>query len=246
MTDSYGYIRCSGLGQMNGEGPDRQQDTIGTFAAGHDFNIAHWYIESHTGSDLEGRPQFSSMRAAMISNGVHCVIVEKLDRLARSVLIQETIIADFKENGILLVSATPGEEDLCGDDATRVVIRQILAAFFEYERKMIVSKLKDARERIKREGRKPGQKHYSLDPIVNHRAEGRKPYGMHPDYPGEKEIVARMIVLSHLGHKPEYIAQILNYEGVPTRGTKHGKSPWHPSTINKILARNRNKVLSCA
>jgi hypothetical protein len=182
----------------------------------------------------------------MISNGVHCVIVEKLDRLARSVLIQETIIADFKENGILLVSATPGEEDLCGDDATRVVIRQILAAFFEYERKMIVSKLKDARERIKREGRKPGQKHYSLDPIVNHRAEGRKPYGMHPDYPGEKEIVARMIVLSHLGHKPEYIAQILNSEGVPTRGTKHGKSPWHPSTINKILARNRNKVLSCA
>jgi DNA invertase Pin-like site-specific DNA recombinase len=241
MTDSYGYIRCSGLGQMDGEGPDRQQETIGTFAAGHDFNIADWYIESHTGSDLEGRPQFSSMRAAMVSNGVHCVIVEKLDRLARSVLVQETIIADFKENGILLVSATPGEEDLCGDDPTRVVIRQILAAFFEYERKMIVSKLKDARDRIKREGRKPGQKNYSLDPIRNHRAEGRKPYGEHPDYPEERAVVARMIVLRAEGNRPDQIAQILNSEGVETRGTRNGKAPWHPSTISKILARHKEK-----
>ena len=234
MTNAYGYIRCSGLGQMDGDGPDRQQDTIESFSKRKEFNIVHWYIESHTGKDLEGRPQFSSMRAAMVSNGVRCVIVEKLDRLARSVLIQETIIADFKKNGILLVSSTPGEEDLCGDDATRVVIRQILAAFFEYERKMIVSKLKDARERIKREGRKPGQKNYSPDPVANFRAEGRKPFGQDSKRPEEKPILEKMIQLNSQGLNSEQISQTLNNNGILTR---YGKL-WCAQSVGRILKRN--------
>ena len=235
MIEAYGYVRCSGLGQMDGEGPDRQQETIGTFAAGHEYKIADWYIESHTGKDLEGRPQFSSMRAAMVSNGVRCVIVEKLDRLARSVLIQETIIADFKDNGILLVSATPCEEDLCGDDPTRVVIRQILAAFFEYERKMIVSKLKDARERIKRDGRKPGQKNYSTDPIKNKRAEGRKPYGEDSLKPWETATLERMFSLRAAGQTFKQIAELLNNESVPARMG----GLWSESAVHKILSRPR-------
>jgi DNA invertase Pin-like site-specific DNA recombinase len=234
MTDAYGYIRCSGLAQMDGEGPDRQQNRIGTWATGHEYNIAHWYVESHTGSDLEGRPEFGAMRAAMVSNGVRCVIVEKLDRLARSVLIQETIIADFKDKGILLISATPGEEDLCGDDPTRVVIRQILAAFFEYERKMIVSKLKDARESIKRNGRKPEQKNYSPDPIKNRRAEGRKPFG---DKPGEADVLHQMRSLKAAGLSCDKIADALNANGVPARGTKKRTGPWLGCTIARILKR---------
>jgi len=213
---------------MDGEGPDRQQDTIGAFAKGHDYKIAHWYVESHTGKDLEGRPQFSAMRSAMVSNGVHCVIVEKLDRLARSVLIQETIIADFKEKRILLVSATPGEEDLCGDDPTRVVIRQILAAFFEYERTVIVRNLMDARERIKRDGRKPGQKNYSSDPIANKRAEGRKPYG---EKPGEEATLARIYELRNQGMNCEQIVQFLNGAGIPSR---YGRG-WRNGTIHQLL-----------
>jgi hypothetical protein len=54
-----------------------------------------------------------------------------------------------------------------------------------------------------------------------------------------------MIVLSQAGNKPDQIAQILNSEGVETRGTKHGKKPWNASTIRKILARNKEKQLSC-
>ncbi len=238
MIDAYGYVRCSGLGQMDGEGPDRQQDTIGTFASSHGYNIARWYIESHTGKDLEGRPDFGAMRASIVSNGVRCVIVERLDRLARSVLIQETIIADFKENGILLISATPGEEDLCGDDPTRVLIRQILAAFFEYERKMIQSKLADARTRVRiKDGIAKG---YEGEEALKHgRCEGRRPFGEDPDRPEEPSILQQMTLLSEL-MSPQEIARQLNQQGLKTR---YGKQ-WTATTVSRILARHQNSKIA--
>jgi DNA invertase Pin-like site-specific DNA recombinase len=50
------------------------------------------------------------------------------------------------------------EPDLCSDDPTRTLMRQVLGAFFEYERSMIVSKLRSARQRMKaRTGRCEGR-----------------------------------------------------------------------------------------
>ena len=235
LIPAYGYIRCSGLSQMDGDGPERQKEKILNFCQSHGFEIAHWYEEAHTSTDLEGRIEFREMREAMVSNGFRTVIVEKMDRIARSVMIQETIIADFKNNEIVLYSATPGEDDLCSEDATRVLMRQILACFFDYERKMIIGKLRDARVRIKRNGRRPGQKGYSPDPIINCNAEGRKPYGQKP---GEQEVLNRIYALDDSGLCHQSIADALNQDGIPARMAHKGKV-WSRSTIQKILARDR-------
>ena len=80
-------------------------------------------------------------------------------------------------------------------------------------------KLKAARDRIKANMGK---------------CEGRKSYGTKP---GEAEVVEKMKELHARGKNPKVIARELNIAGVPTRGTKHGKSPWHPSTIAKILTK---------
>jgi DNA invertase Pin-like site-specific DNA recombinase len=202
---------------MNGEGPDRQRESIALFAERNGIEIAGWYVESHTGTDLEGRPEFRDMRTAMVSNGVRCVIVEKLDRLARTIMIQETIIADFKKHEITLQSATPGEDDLCGNDPTRVLIRQILACFFEYERSMIVAKLADSRRRVKaKEGR----------------CEGKKPYGSQV---GEPEILGMILARGDKGETSDRIAADLNDRHIPTRSG----GTWRGSGIRKILARLR-------
>jgi len=63
---------------------------------------------------------------------------------------------------------------MCSDDPSRVLIRQILGAFAQYERAMIVQKLRGARRRIRA---KVG------------RCEGRKPYGTRP---GEAEVIEHM------------------------------------------------------
>ena len=45
------------------------------------------------------------------------VIIEKLDRLARDLMVQETIIADLRKHGFELVSVA--EPDLMANDPTR-------------------------------------------------------------------------------------------------------------------------------
>ena len=45
------------------------------------------------------RPAWSELMTALHSNGVRMVIVERLDRLARDLMVQETIVADFGRTG---------------------------------------------------------------------------------------------------------------------------------------------------
>lgn len=89
--------------------------------------------------DLENRPAFIEMLTALHGDGVDLVLVERLDRLARDLMIQETIIGDLRKYGFELISVH--EPDLLKDDPTRTLIRQIMGAIAEYERKIIVSKL---------------------------------------------------------------------------------------------------------
>jgi DNA invertase Pin-like site-specific DNA recombinase len=202
---------------MDGDGPIRQRAAIEKFAKERDIEVVSYYIESHTGSDLEGRTEFRQMRSLLVADGVRLVIVEKLDRLARSIMVQETILADFKKNAIELRSATLGEDDLCGDDPTRTLIRQVLGCFFEYERKMIESKLRAARVRLRKQ---------------NGKCEGRKSYGFRP---GENLILEKILDLSTRHGDTKTIANILNDQGVPTR---YGKR-WHSGTVSRILKRQR-------
>jgi DNA invertase Pin-like site-specific DNA recombinase len=78
-------------------------------------------------------------------NGTKVVLIVKLDRLAPDLMIQESIIADFRRNRFDLVSVA--EPDMCSDDPTSKLLRQMLGAFSEYECSMIGLKLKGARLR---------------------------------------------------------------------------------------------------
>jgi hypothetical protein len=51
---------------------------------------------------------------ALHANGVRTVIIEKLDRLASDLMVQETIIADLRKQGFELVSVA--EPDLMAND----------------------------------------------------------------------------------------------------------------------------------
>jgi DNA invertase Pin-like site-specific DNA recombinase len=97
------------------------------------------------------------------------VLVERLDRIARDLMVQESIIADFKRKGLTIISVA--EPDLCSDDPSRVLMRQLLGAFFQYEKTMIVLKLRGARVRKR---------------ATEGHCEGRKPYG---EQPGEAEVI---------------------------------------------------------
>jgi hypothetical protein len=67
----------------------------------------------------------------------------KLDCLARDLMIQEHIIADLQRRGINLISVA--EPDLRSDDPSRKMMRQIMGAIAEYDKSMVVLKLRGAR-----------------------------------------------------------------------------------------------------
>ena len=234
MIAAVSYMRCSGDGQIDGDTWDRQRECNLKYTTPNGIEIVEEFRdEGVTGKmELEGRAGLSACLQYVREHGIGLVIVESSDRLARDMIVAEVIIREFQKIGVKVISASGGVDLTEGNDAnpTAKLIRQILAAVAEFDRCVIVLKLRGARERQKAE---------------TGRCEGRKGYGEHPDYPEEKAVVARMIVLRSEGNKPDEIAQILNSDGVPTRGTKKGKSPWHPSTISKILARNRAKEILC-
>lgn len=159
----FAYLRVSDRSQISGDGFERQMKSIKEYAKSNGHVIVQVYREKGISGTLEGRPALAEMFVSLEQNGhgVKTVIIEKLERLARDLMVQEFIIRDFQKQGFNIISTMEGS-DLCGNDPTRKLIRQIMGAFAEYDRAMIVAKLRAARERIK---------------IKTGKCEGRKGYG---------------------------------------------------------------------
>jgi DNA invertase Pin-like site-specific DNA recombinase len=216
MTKAFAYLRVSGKGQIQGDGFPRQLAAIKAYAAQHDIKIMKVFREEgvNGATELENRPALMELLEALAANGTKLVLIEKLDRLARDLMVQETIIGDLRKRGFELVSVT--EPDLLQRDPTRVLMRQVFGAIAQYEKAMIVAKLRGARERVKA---KQG------------RCEGRKPYGY---FEGEVETLQRIQELRSEGMGFDRIAERLNAEGYKAR--TGGR--WHGLVINRILSRS--------
>jgi DNA invertase Pin-like site-specific DNA recombinase len=180
---AFGYIRVSGKGQIKGNGLARQEVTIADYAQKHGINITHVFRDLGVSGTLANRPALSNMLVALEQNGVKTVIIERLDRLARDLMIQEAIICDLQSKGFKLISVHDGK-DLLSDDPTRKLVRQVLGAIAEYEKATIVLKLRAARERKRiKSGKCEGRKAYSEiapDIIGEIKRLRRKPKGLKP------------------------------------------------------------------
>lgn len=163
MKKAYGYIRVSGQGQVDGDGPVRQEKAIRDYAEANGITIVEIFREEGVSGTLEHRPALARLLVDLEENGhnIKTVIIERMDRLARDLMVQEAIIADLKKKGFDLISTTEGA-DLLSEDPTRKLVRQVLGAIAEYDKTMVVLKLRAARERKRaRDGKCEGRKGYS-------------------------------------------------------------------------------------
>lgn len=214
-TKCFGYIRVSSDGQLDGDGLERQRLAIKAYAAAHNLRVMQFYAEEGVSGCTESldRPAYQDMLTALLSDGVRTVLIERMDRLARDVVVQEGILKDLLKRGFELISVN--EPDLCSSDPYRSAMRQMLGVFAELDRKTIVLKLRAARQRMRD---KTG------------RCEGRKAYG---DREGEQATIALIRKLSARGMNYSAIATKLNDDGVSTRYN----AKWYPANISRILAR---------
>jgi DNA invertase Pin-like site-specific DNA recombinase len=148
----------------------RQRAATEAYAKAAGFAIVDsYYDEAVGGADpVTTRPGFAAMMERITSNGVRTIIVETANRFARDLIVQETGYAMLKERGVELIAADKPDAFL-DDTPIATLIRQVLGAVSQFEKAMIVSKLKGARERKRRDtGRKiEGRKSYAeKDPAM--------------------------------------------------------------------------------
>ena len=220
MKTAFAYLRVSGKGQVDGDGFPRQLTAVQSYAGSHGIKIAKVYREQGVSGTkgIDDRPAFTAMMTALLANGTSTVLIERLDRLARDLMMQETIIGVLRRGGFELVSVA--EPDLCSDDPSRVMVRQLFGVVGQYEKSTLVAKLRGARQRAK---------------AKDGRCEGRKAFGARP---GEAETIARARALRAGGLSWDMTAQQLDAEGFNTRyGAK-----WIGATVSKIARRTSDKV----
>lgn len=163
MEKAYGYSRVSGQGQVEGDGLVRQEKAIRDYAKANGFTIHKIFRDEGVSGTLEDRPALARLLLNLEENGhgIKTVIIERVDRLARDLMVQENIIADFQKQGFNLLSATEGA-DLLSADPTRKLVRQVLGAIAEYDKSMLVLKLRASRERKRAKvGKCEGRKSYA-------------------------------------------------------------------------------------
>jgi DNA invertase Pin-like site-specific DNA recombinase len=216
MTPAYAYIRVSSAGQATDDrdGLTRQRTAIAAYAEKEKYEIVGEYSDAVSGTnDLEDRYGMYAMFEAIREGEVRTVLIEKLDRLARNLMVQENVVAEFAKYRTTLCSTC--EPDLCSSDPSRIFIRQVFGAVAEYDRAMIVAKLKAARMRKRqRDGW----------------CEGRKRYGY---FDGEPEIIRKIVALRQSGVTLFHIVDELTAQKVPTQ--RGGN--WRASTVLSILRR---------
>jgi DNA invertase Pin-like site-specific DNA recombinase len=223
-TAAFSYLRVSGRGQIEGDGFERQRDAIDRFAAANDLDIVYEFRDEGVSGtrELADRPGLAALLDRIETGDTRAVLVERADRLARDLMVSEVIVAQFARLGVKVV-ASDGTDFTNGDgDPTRTLIRQVLAAVSQFEKSLIVLKLRGARERKRR---RTGA------------CEGRKPFGARP---GETAVLSRILFLRRgldggAGATIAAIAAQLNSERVATRTGR----PWATGTVHGILARHK-------
>jgi DNA invertase Pin-like site-specific DNA recombinase len=222
-SQAVSYIRVSGKGQADGDGPERQMKAISRFAKANGFTLMDEPFADLGVSgtrELADRPGLAALLDRLESNGVRTVIVERADRLARDLMVQEVIVAQFARLGARILTADGVDLTSLDDDPTRRLIRQILGAVSEFEKNILVLKLRAARERKRRRGE---------------RVEGVKPYG---HFPAEAAVIRRMRELRRKPAKQarrslEAVAAQLNAEGHRNRAGR----PWSKQLVAHVLGK---------
>lgn len=228
ITKAFSYLRVSGRGQIEGDGFPRQREAIERYAKRHLFKIAQEFRDEGVSGtkDAFDRPGLTDLLVAIKSNGVRTILVERADRLARDLMVSEIILSECRKLEVRVIEVDGGTELTVEDsDPTRTLIRHVLAAISQWEKSVIVQKLRAARTRIRR---------------TKGRCEGRKPYGATDE---EMAVIQRMKDLSSQGVTIGAIADRLNIEGIkPRLSIRAGReTQWHPTAVQRILARENKR-----
>jgi DNA invertase Pin-like site-specific DNA recombinase len=227
MSRLIGYIRVSSENQIEGAGLEVQRRALRQYAkrAGHRL-VRIEADEGVSGSKgFEDRPGLAQALDAIKEKRADGLLIYSLHRLARKLDVQEATLAYVWKAEGRVFSVDMGEivkDD--PDEPMRTAMRQVLGAFAQLEKSLIVARLRAGR-RVKAEN---GGHAYGRPPY-GFRAEGKE---LIPDEQ-ETKILARMKELRKEGASLRTIAATLESEGLRPRAAER----WHAGSLSRLISR---------
>ena len=134
-----GYVRVSTTEQVKGFGLDVQERAIRDFCKANGLRLVGVYRdEGVSGSNgLDSRVGLAEALTTLKDHQGAQLVVYRLDRLARDLILQETLVERLRDEGTPVRSASEPDLDTDTDDPTKTLIRQIVGAVAQYERTVI-------------------------------------------------------------------------------------------------------------
>lgn len=237
------YVRVSTVGQVDKQGLKAQLEAVKNYANQNGYTIAEIFIEKgrsgalglkeekrdEQDEDKAYREALSNCLEYMETKGVTNCIIYELSRLARDLMLQETIVSMFQDKNFTLLSCL--EPDLMENDPMRRAFRQFRGLMNEFEKSMITMRMRSGRIQNAKQG-----KH----------ATGKIPMGYKSEIQDGKKVLVRVeeelaIVRKVFEYRDVYklsfqrIADRLNAEGVrPKNWTPETPTQFYNSTVQKL------------
>lgn len=203
-----GYVRVStGEQADSGAGLEAQRQAIESEAARRGWELVHVYEDAGaSGKTMNGRAGLAAALQAMEAGQAQGLIVNKLDRLSRSVIDFASLLEFSRKQDWALVAMDVGVDT---STAAGQLVANVMASVAEWERRVIGERT-SAALRVKRE------------------------QGVVVGRPREmcERTVERIQELREVGMNHSEIARQLNEENVPTAT---GSGQWHPPGVARAL-----------
>lgn len=206
------YVRVSTERQVQeGYSISAQKENLTNFAKSHNFKVYDVYAdEGISGKNIEGRPDVKRLIKDIKNGKIDVVLLQRFDRLTRSISDTQEFIDLFKEFNVDVWSISDGGiVDITSSNGRFMALLKGL--FGQHERELTAERIKDAFGRKAREG-------YTLccgcTPYGYRREKGNKVIIIKQD---EAKVVRRIYKMYIEGTPFNTIAKILTAEGIPTK-----------------------------
>lgn len=222
------YLRVSTDSQVDRYGLPAQRKDVQRWAKALGHTISRWCVDEGVSGTVEAtdRPGLACALEALEDDTATGLVTPKLDRLARSLSVQEAALAHVWRLGATVFTVDTGEiqsDDL--DDPMRTAMRQMMGCFAQLERAMIVQRMAKGR---------------AAKAAAGGFAYGSPPFGYRSEagalVPDDREapILARIMTLNRQGLSTRRIAATLASEGHRPKRSDQFSS----ATIARIIKRH--------
>jgi site-specific DNA recombinase len=212
-----GYVRVST--DMQEISPDAQRQRIEAYCAMARLELVQVIVEHVSASiKLAKRPEGSKL-AKLVKDGICHIVALKLDRLFRNTVDAITTIEQWEAAGIGLHLIECGGMSLNTRSSMGRVFVTMMAAFGEFERRVIAERTALALEHKRSKGERMGNVPYGYTASKNVRSEDGRTISaaLLVENPEEMTIASQMRALRASGLGLADIATRLNDQGLKTR-----------------------------